>query len=42
MGGVDNYVDNFDNYPRKCCGNIRKKYIFDDLLNIITNPWNYE
>jgi hypothetical protein len=31
--GVNNYVDNFDNYPRINCGNINKKYIFDDLLN---------
>lgn len=31
-GGVNNYVDNFNIYPHFYCGNIKKKYIFDDRL----------
>ena len=31
-GGVNNYVDNFNIYPQKYCGNNKKKYIFDDRL----------
>ena len=33
-GGVNNYVDIFNIYPHFYCGNIRKKYIFDDLIKI--------
>ena len=31
-GGVNKYVDKINIYPRKYCGNIKKKYIFDDRL----------
>lgn len=34
IGGVNNYVDNFNIYPQNCCGNTYKKYIFDGLIKL--------